>query len=168
MREIDNVFVQLGGELVDNDDLGISVGTEEELIFRTMRLIVVTQLERIEQAIRSMPTSNSDDALKAYASSRSLQAIAVARSELHRITSEWLRNRYGDPGATAAAFRDLRSLEENAEVERMLYRGVASKYPVIANACEQILVAIQVHIDLQTARRLWATRRNIERVLGRQ
>jgi hypothetical protein len=178
---IDNIFVSLGRQLLNNDDFGLSVGSEEELVFRTARLIVDTQLGRIEQAIRSMLASSRPEAIRADVWSRLLEAIPCARDELQRVTSIWLPHRDAKTRPTATsedaaaytkalhtAFCELRKMDEIPEVERLLYRGVASKSPEIADACEQILVAIQVRIDLRALRRFWAARSNWERALGRR
>ena len=179
MSEIDNVFMYLGKQLVNNEDLALSVDSEEELVFRTARLIVDTQLDRVERATRSALASQPHGVPTTDVLSRFLATIPIARSELRRITSSWLAHRTADPGALATsdstarkaavgvALHELRRMGDIPEIERMLYRGVASKCSEIASACEQILVAIHVHVDLQTARRLWAARRNWERALGR-
>jgi hypothetical protein len=181
MSAIDNVFVELGRQVVRNDGLGISVRSEEEMIFRTARLIVVTQLERIDQAIRAMAVSHGTAAAGVEAWTRLLDAIPLGKSELRRITHIWLPHRNVDGGtsmqspstayhgALRSAFCELRKLDEIPEIERLLYRGVAStKHPEIAGACEQILVATQVRVDLQAARRMWTARRHWERALGGQ
>jgi hypothetical protein len=105
-----------------------------------------------------------------------LAAIALGKDELQRITRNWLFSRNAELGETVAsdsagyheairtAFSELRKLDEIPEIERMLYRGVAStRWPELAGACEQILVAIQVRVDLQAARRYCAARNTWER-----
>lgn len=179
MSAIDNVFIELGRQVAHNDGLGILVNSEEELVFRTARLIVETQLERIDHAIRTIAVSHRTGTAGVELWSRLLAAIPLARSELRRITHIWLPHRRLEPGtsvqstayheAIRSAFCELRKLDEIPEIERLLYRGVAStKLPEVAGACEQILVAIQVRVDLQAARRLWAARRQWERALGGQ
>jgi hypothetical protein len=180
MSDIDNVFISLGQQLVNYDDLGLPVHSEEELVFRTARLIVTAQLGRIERAIRSAlalasrpPAAAPTDILRRF-----LATIPVARSELQRITDVWLIHRCAESttrttsdsaahrAAIVVALDELRRMGDSPEIERLLYRGIASKWPEIASACEQILVATQVHVDLQAARRLWTARRTWERALG--
>ena len=181
ISEIDNVFVSLGRQLVDHDDLRFSVGCEEELVFRTARLVIDAQLGRIEQAIRTVLEPSLANASEVPAWGRFLEAIPLARKELQRITNLWLPYRNHEAGLIAtsdssaykdairAAFAELRKLDEHPDVERMLYRGIAAtKWPEIASACEQILVAIHVRIDLQAARALWVARSKWARALGRQ
>jgi len=179
MSAIDNVFADLERNIVARDDLGISVGSNEELVFRTARMIVSTQLDRIDQAIHSVHMCPSPDPMSADGRSRFLAAIALGKDELRRITRIWLPYRHAEPGATVAsdtaayheairtALSELGKMDEIPEIERMLYRGVAStRCPELASACEQILVAIQVRVDFQAARRLCTARNAWERALG--
>jgi hypothetical protein len=176
---IDSVFVDLERRIVAHDDLGISVGSEEELVFRTARLIVDTQLDRIDQAVRSWHTSPSPDTMSTDGRSRFLAASALGKDELRRITRIWLPYRHAEPEAPVAsdsaayheairtALSELRKMDDIPEFERMLYRGVAStRWPELASACEQILVAIQVRVDLQAARRFCTARSTWERAVG--
>jgi hypothetical protein len=181
MSAIDSVFVDLERKIVAHDDLGISVGSQEELVFRTARLIVDTQLDSIDQAIRSVHTSPSPDTMPTDGRSRFLAAIALGKDELQRITRMWLPYRQAEPGAAVAsdstayreairtALSELRKMDEIPEIERMLYRGVAStRWPELAGACEQILVAIQVRVDFQAARRFCTALNTWERAVGVQ
>jgi hypothetical protein len=159
---IDSVLVDLGRQVLDNDGLGSSVGSEEELVFRVARLIVDTQLGRIERAIRSVLGSHSPDTVHADAWDRLLEAILLGKKELRRITRAWRLHRYAEPEATDAiqtACSELRAMAELPEIKQLLDRGVtSSRWPEIAAACGQILVAIHVRVDLEGARRLWDTR----------
>jgi hypothetical protein len=163
---IDSVLVDLGRQVVDNDDLGASVGSEEELVFRAARLIVETQLGRIEQAIRAVLGSHSPDAVCTDAWDRlleaMLEAIPLARKELRRITRAWRLHRYAGAEAIDAvrtAISELRAMAEVPEVKRLLGRGwLSTRWPEIAAACGQILVALHVHVDLEGARMLWDAR----------
>jgi hypothetical protein len=156
---IDSVLVDLGRQVVDNDGLGTSVGSEEELVFRTARLIVDTQLGRIERAIRSVLGSHSSEAVHADAWDRLLEAIPLGRKELRRLTRAW-RSRPGtEPEATDAtqtAFSELRAMTEVPEIRRLLDRcALSTTWPEVAAACGQILVAMQVRVDFEGARLLW-------------
>jgi hypothetical protein len=159
---IDSVLVDLGRQVVDNDDLGASVGSEEELVFRAARLIVKTQLGRIEQAIHTVLGSRSPDAVCTDAWDRLLEAIPLARKELRRITGAWRLHRCAEPEATDAvrtAISELRAMAEVPEVKRLLDRGwLSTRWPEIAAACGQILVALHVQVDLEGARMLWDAR----------
>src|SRR4051812_47178226 len=50
VNAIDNIVADLKRQVI-NDGLGIPVGSEEELVFRTARMVIDTQLGDLEQAI---------------------------------------------------------------------------------------------------------------------
>jgi hypothetical protein len=174
---IDSVLVELGKHVVDSDDLRISVGSEEELLFRVTRLIVHSQLCRLDHAIRQVSLSEADWHAALWV--RLHGAVPLAKAELWRITRLWLP--YRTTGCAdsevidARAYRaaidkataELRTLDQIPDVERLLYRGVASTHrPEIAGACERILAATHVRIDLPALRRLWSAHRAWATALG--
>jgi hypothetical protein len=177
---IDSVFVDLGRQVRDHDDLAMSVKSEEELIFRAARLIILHQLDRVDQAIAAITSSAISENVRAVWGRLQL-AIPIARSELSRITELWVRCRTTDNGlpraretlayhdAVCEALKDLERLDHIPEVERLLYRGVASTaWPAIAAGCEQILATIHARINVQAARRLWTARNGWTRAIRSQ
>src|SRR5258707_1048173 len=58
---IDNILSDLGSQVANNDRLGIQVGSEEELVFRTARLIIDTQLDQLDVAIRCIVADNAPE-----------------------------------------------------------------------------------------------------------
>jgi hypothetical protein len=165
---IDNIFVDLGRQVVSNDDLGIPVKSEEELIFRTARMIITTQFDELDQAIRRIVAVHLPEPGNRGMWQSFLHAIPLGKAELWRVTRIWLSYRRTEPAtcdlshaavyklALRAAFEELHKMDHIPEVERMLYRGIASvRWPEIAKACEQILVAIHVRIDIDAARPFW-------------
>jgi hypothetical protein len=170
LSTIDSVLVDLGRRVSFKDGLGVDVGSEEELVFRTARLIAISQLERIKGAILRIESDRGCDGMPAGLRDRFLSAIPVAMAELERLTQMWLPHRDAseEPSPARAQYRaavqaaicELDRLDQIPDVERLLYRGVASvKWPAIAAACEQILVATHVRVDFESARRLWQARR---------
>ena len=177
MYAMDSLFVSLERQVVGNDGLGIAVACEEELVFRTARMIVDTQLDRLAQAIRYIVAVHPPEPAERW--SRFLDVIPLGKTELRRITELWLPYRSVKPEASTpydfaayqaairVAFSELSKLDEIPEIERMLYRGVASTtWPEIATACEQILVAIRAHADRPSVRRLWVTRSHWARAVA--
>jgi hypothetical protein len=177
MRAMDSIFVDLGRRVANHDGLGIP-GSEEELVFRTSRLIIRTQLDRIDQTIRGIGVADPPESAKSHVWRRFLDVIPLGKAELRRITRIWLAYRRveqatSEPGHAAAyqlalraAFDELHKMGEIPEIGRMLHRGVASvKWPEIVTACEQTLVAIGVRIELQAARQLWSAQRQWARVV---
>lgn len=75
---IDSIFVDLGRQVTANDDLGGPVETEEELVFRTARLIVHIQLDELDQAIRNSVAANLPEPARPAMWGSFLQAIPLA------------------------------------------------------------------------------------------
>lgn len=178
VAEMEWLFADLERQVVDSDGLG-PAASREELVLRAACLIVDTQCDSIELAIHAPlpPCSVESDHTDVW--SRFLDAIPLGRSEIRRIASIWVPYRNvvsGAPTASnSAAYRDavraasgvLDNMDEIPAIERLLYRGVASrKSPEIASACEKILVAIHVHVDTQIATRLDSALRSWTRALG--
>lgn len=166
MSGIDRLLRVLEWHVPRHDEFGLDVLADEELIFRAARLIIATHLDRLDHAFRSSVIASMSD--RAAHWSRFLEVIPVARAELGRITSLWLGHRSIDPSSRSAAMEpgpyvgalrkvcdELHAMEQVPEIERMLYRGVASLQHDIAAPCEQILVAMRVRADLPPARRQW-------------
>lgn len=170
LNAVDNVLSDLRRQVVD-DGLGMSVGSDEELVFRTARMIVDAQLSELEQAIHrilaaGLPSSVKPDMWRGF-----LKALPLAKAELWRVTRIWLPYRRGEPTirdpshaaayklALRSAFEELDKMDDIPEVERVLYRGIAAaRWPDVVSACEQILVAMHVRVDIDAARRIWAAR----------
>jgi 3-methyladenine DNA glycosylase/8-oxoguanine DNA glycosylase len=177
MTVIDSLFVDLGRQIVAHDDIKMPVYSEEELVYRVSRLVINTQLDRLDREVRSLLVLRLPDSRHPDVWEHSLMAISRARVEVARITRIWLSRRTDEAivvtcrtapynEAMRAACAELRKMDQNPEIGLLLYRGVASMRSELANACEQILVAIHVYVDLRTARRLWAARKHWEHVLG--
>lgn len=179
MSTIDSILSDLGRQVTNNDHLGISVGTEEELIFRTARLIIETQLDSLEVVLRRIIADSAPAPPTAHVRRSFLEALLPAKAELWRITRIWLPYRRSEPTmrdpsyaaayrlALRAAFDELHRMDEIPSIERLLYRGVASvQWPEIAKACEQTLVAIHVRVDVERVRQHWAARNRWARAVG--
>jgi hypothetical protein len=61
---IDDIFVDQGRQVVNNDGLGIPVESEEELVFRTAHMIINTQLDDLDQAIRGIVAASPPESAK--------------------------------------------------------------------------------------------------------
>lgn len=164
---IDSVLADLRGKVI-GDGLGIRVASDAELIFRTARMIVDAELDNLDGAIRrivatELPRSDRPEMWQGF-----LCALPLAKSELWRVTRIWLPYRRAEATASheaayklalRSAFEELDKMDDIPEVERVLYRGIAARWPEIARPCEQILVAIHTQVDIDAARRIWSARR---------
>ena len=69
--------------------------------------------------------------------------------------------------ALRSAFEELDRMEDIPEVERVLYRGIAAaRWSDVVSACEQILVAMHVRVDIDTTRRIWIARSQWAHAVG--
>jgi hypothetical protein len=164
---MDSVLADLRTEIA-NDGLGIRVISDEELVFRTARMIINIELDDLDRAIRSildvdLPRSAKPEMWRGF-----LRVLPLAKAELWRVTRIWLQYR-GDESTTSepshdatyrlalkTAFEELDKMDDIPEVERVLYRGIAARWPEIVRPCEQILVAIHAQVDIGAARRTWS------------
>lgn len=178
VNAIDNILSDLRRQIV-NDGLGVSVGSEEELVFRTVRMIIDAQLGDLEKAIHSilavdLPPSAKPDMWRGF-----LKALPLAKAELWRVTRIWLPYRRGEPTmrdpshaaayklALRSAFEELDKMDDIPDVDRVLYRGIAAaRWPDVVSACEQILVAMHVRVDVDAGRRIWAARSRWTQAVG--
>jgi hypothetical protein len=171
INSIDGVLTGLRGEVI-GDGLGIRVASDTEVIFRAARMIVDAELDNLDGAIRrivakELPPSARPEMWRGF-----LRALPLAKSELWRVTRIWLPYRGAvvtayDPSRDAAyklalksALQELDKMDDIPEVERVLYRGIAARWPEIARPCEQILVAIHTQVDIDAARRVWSAHRS--------
>lgn len=108
-----------------------------------------------------------------------LKALPLAKAELWRVTRIWLPYRRGEPTirdprhaaayklALRSAFEELDKMDDIPEVERVLYRGIAAaRWPDVVSACEQILVAMHLRVDIDATRRIWAARSQWAHAVG--
>src|SRR5882672_209152 len=86
---IDNILSDLGSQVANNDRLDIQVGSEEELVFRTARLIIDTQLDHLDVAIRCIVADNAPEPSAPSMWRSFLSALLLAKAELWRVTRIW-------------------------------------------------------------------------------
>jgi len=179
VERLERILEKLENEVVHSDGLGVFLASEDELVFRTKRLIITSGLVQLDESIQAMGVTDATDLETASMWRRLLPAINTGHVELQRITNLWQSRRGADlvplGGVNPVAhrktldvmIRELRNLDQIPDVERLLYRGVAStERPAIARACEQVLVAIHVRIDLNKARQLWSARSRWEQAIA--
>ena len=164
---IDSVLADLRTEVVD-DGLGIRVASDAELVFRTARMIIDTELDDLDQAIRGILAADPPRSARPEMWRGFLGVLPLAKAELWRVTRIWLPYRNGEQTtcspshdaayklALKAAFEELDKMDDIPEVERVLYRGITARWPQIVQPCEQILVAIHAQVDIDSARRIWS------------
>jgi ParB-like chromosome segregation protein Spo0J len=98
----DNILSDLRRYIVD-DGLGMSASSDEELVFRTARMILDTQLRDLEQAIHRILAADQPSSVKPDMWRGFLNALPLAKAELWRVTRIWLPYRRGSrPSATRA------------------------------------------------------------------
>jgi hypothetical protein len=167
----ETMFRILEGEMVRSDDIDLPIHSEDELIFRAARLVVLHQLDRLEQEILSMGGAGSGEDGEHSTWVRLLEGIPTGRREIRRLSDAWRSIRGRDPTGVAVVTRstsskavasvliELQRIDRLPILEPLLYRGVASReWPAIARSCELILTASKARIDVQAARSLWAAR----------
>lgn len=178
LNAIDSILSDLRRQVID-DGLGMSVASDEELVFRTARMIVDTQLSDLEQAIHRILAADLPSSIKPDMWRGFLKALPLAKAELWRVTRIWLPYRRGEPTicdpshaaayklALRSAFEELDKMDDIPEVERVLYRGIAAaRCPDVVSACEQILVAVHLRVDIDATRRIWAARSQWAHAVG--
>jgi hypothetical protein len=167
LAAIDVMLSTLAQQVVVTDDLMRTAASEEELVFRTMRLVILTQLACLENAVRALadqPASMMREWSPAFRS-----AIVFGRVELARITRTWTIYRTeAHPGITditrynialCTAFDEVNDMTHSPEFAEVMRHGMASaEWPEIAQSCEQILVAARARVDLDAARVFWTSR----------
>lgn len=169
INAIDSILADLRGEII-GDGLGIRVASDAELLFRTARMIINTELDDLDCAIRRVLAADLTRSAKPEMWRSFLKALPLAKAELWRVTRIWLPYRRAEPTACdpshdvayklalKSAFEELGKMDDIPEVERVLYRGIAARWPEIVRPCEQILVAIHAQVDIDAARRIWSAR----------
>lgn len=178
VNAIDSITADLKRQVV-NDGLGVPVGSEEELVFRTARMIIDTQLGDLEQALHRILAAHLPATAKPDMWRGLLKTLPLAKAELWRVTRIWLPYRRGEPTildpshpaayklALRSAFEELDRMDDIPEVERVLYRGIAAaRWPDVVSACEQILVAMHVRVDIDATRRIWTARSQWAHAVG--
>lgn len=157
------LLAQLERQVVLGDAVGPAL-VAEEVILRTVSLCVGLGLFELSKAISTIlgtPATEALDELGVDWWRRFLEAISHGHDELSRIGRIWLPYRpsneetfkeerlriYRD--AMQEAADALRRMDRIPELERVLYRGIASKkWSRIAGLCEWVLAALHARIDL--------------------
>lgn len=143
----------------NEDDLPVLPLSNNEIVLRSIRWVLLSELARLEQAINTLvPKGPREDERELWR--ERLPGVLVVRAEVAAVTSSWLvyrdhsRPEYvRDPVQYAVALAKglsrLRRLDQVADAERLLYRGVASTHQTrILSHCEIILSVLGCSIDI--------------------
>jgi hypothetical protein len=161
LAEVEDLLGRLESQISRFDDIDVAVASNLELIFRTSRLVILIELNRLDDQIRTL-ANDTECPEDAEIWRRFLPAIPEAKIEIQQLVELWLSRRReftktrspqaknGYLSAIQYANERLRRLDQLPNLERLFYRGVASRrHPGIALACERILVAIQQRIGFE-------------------
>lgn len=148
-------------QVVPADHLG-AVESLSELVFRAVRMVVLTELSMLREVVCEASKRGKLRPLT-WGRFRGIDHLtSEMRDEIHRITHQWIAYREMEGvervtyrAALRAAHQSMRQLGNASEATRFLHEGrTRADWPALREVCSRIWVALTIRINADPDRPL--------------